>query len=262
MTDTVYKYIGGSEEDGILACGYMEKTSQKSQIDFIIPYYSVFFLISGSGVYKDEYGNESLLRPGAVVQRLPGVCHSTVVEDKEPWREFFISLGRGIYEGLKSIELISPKTPVVFSSPSKELYVSFDRLLVSLREKAGFAELLKAQSIILSLLSTKLNEDELLVENAKTILSVGLEKNINCACVAQELGVGNESFRKIFKKSTGLSPMDFRVEQKILTARLMLLGGSSIKETALSLGYCDSYSFSKQFKKKTGLSPGIYKGNR
>ena len=53
----IYRFVGGTPENGILSCGFMRKpTAQKSQINFKIPYYSCFVLLSGSGEYQDETG--------------------------------------------------------------------------------------------------------------------------------------------------------------------------------------------------------------
>ena len=66
-----YRFLGGKPEDGILSCGFMRKlTAQKSQVDFIIPYYSCFVLLEGSGEYWDETGFHQKLTPGCMVQRL------------------------------------------------------------------------------------------------------------------------------------------------------------------------------------------------
>ena len=59
--EVTYRFIGGAPENGILSCGFMRKKSaQKSQIDFVIPYYSCFLLLQGSGEYWDETGARQL----------------------------------------------------------------------------------------------------------------------------------------------------------------------------------------------------------
>lgn len=260
INDTVYKSIGGPEEKGIFACGYMEKNQLRSQLDFTVPYYSVFVLLEGEGDYWDETGFQARLQPGSVVQRLPGRLHSTRVDAAFPWREFFISFGCGIFSSLAELGLLDETRPVSACKVTRELVQEFDQLLKAMKTGGLFTELLRAEKIAASLFESQESDlEEGWIHSAKAVLSSNLREPLTEAAAAQQVGLGCESFRKQFKKFTGLSPMEFRCEQKMMTARLMLLGGSSIKETALSLGYSDAYSFSKQFKKKNNSSPGRFR---
>ena len=111
--EVTYRFIGGSPENGILSCGFMRKKSaQKSQIDFVIPYYSCFLLLQGSGEYWDETGARAALTPGSVCQRLPNRQHSTRVDGDGNWLEFYISFGKGVFDSLKSLELVQETVPV------------------------------------------------------------------------------------------------------------------------------------------------------
>ena len=68
-------------KNGILACGFMRKeTADRSQYHFSNEYYSCFVLLRGSGEYIAEDGTSYPLQAGSLVQRLPGVPHSTRVD--------------------------------------------------------------------------------------------------------------------------------------------------------------------------------------
>ena len=71
-----------------------------------------------------------------------------------------------------------------------------------------------------------------------------------------------ETFRKVFRETQGVSPMQFRTTQRMHRAELMILSGISIKETAALVGYSDCYGFSRQFKKTKGISPAAYRNIR
>ena len=67
-------------KNGILACGFMRKeTAERSQYHFSNAYYSCFVLLRGSGRYLSETGTSYQLQAGSLVQRLPGVPHSTII---------------------------------------------------------------------------------------------------------------------------------------------------------------------------------------
>ncbi|WAC25226.1 helix-turn-helix domain-containing protein [Blastomonas sp. SL216] len=61
-----------------------------------------------------------------------------------------------------------------------------------------------------------------------------------------------------FKKSVGLSPLAYRNQRRITSAKAMLLQGVPIAEVALSVGYSDQSHFTRHFQKLVGLSPGRY----
>ena len=80
-SDVIYRCIGNEMKNGILACGFMRKeTADRSQYHFSNEYYSCFVLLRGSGEYIAEDGTSYPLQAGSLVQRLPGVPHSTRVD--------------------------------------------------------------------------------------------------------------------------------------------------------------------------------------
>ena len=252
--ETIYKMIGGSDRDGLLACGFMAKTPAKSQMNFCIPYYSVFLLLEGHGQYTDENGAVFDLTPGCIVQRLPYTVHSTRVLEGAMWQEFFISFGKSTFDSLVSLNLLDPLRPVSRTAIYPAMLMDFEKLMDSFKTQSNTENYLQAQSVVLSLFRSQ-EPDAGLMEKAKEILSSHLAQPLTESGAAARLGIGTESFRKLFKKQMGISPMSYRMEQKMATAKMMLLSGASIKETAVSLGYSDSYAFSKAFKKKVGVSP-------
>lgn len=265
--DVIYRCIGTDFANGILACGYMPKTlKEESQYNFLIDYYSCFLVLSGSGFYYTKDNVKFPIHAGDFVQRIPGLCHSTEIIPDGSWLEFFISFGRTTYDYLCSLSLLPADTPVLKANFEDSTIQRFSRLLAKLKE-AKDAELpylsLKAQEIVLSMLNQTQNaspEDSLKesMEEACRMLSADINKAISLENVAAALHMSYENFRKQFRKFAGTSPSQYRIEQKMKHAKLMLLSGISIKETALLTGYSDAYSFTKQFTQSVGVPPGRY----
>lgn len=266
--EVIYRCIGTDFTNGILACGYMTKpTKEQSQFNFVTDYYSCFFLLSGSGFYYTKDNMKIPIHAGNFVQRIPGEYHSTEIVPDGNWLEFFISFGRTTYDYLQSLNLLPIDSPVRNVNCDDSNMQIFSRLLRQLKQsediKLPYLSL-KAQEIVISTLhhiqkappGNSLNES---IEEACRLLSSEIDTTISLEDVATILNMSYENFRKQFRKVTGTSPAQYRIEQKMKHAKLMLLSDISIKETALLTGYSDTYSFTKQFTNSVGISPGRYK---
>lgn len=265
--DVIYRCIGSDFDNGIIACGFMTKpTANHSQYNFRIDYYSCFLLLSGSGIYHTAENKKIPINTGDFVQRLPGVCHSTEIIPDGNWLEFFISFGRSTYDYLCSLNLLPINTPVCSAYYDEITLQTFNRFLKRLKETDDDNlphMLIQAQDIILSLVSlkpkTSFTDSKIkTLEEACRLLSSNINQNISLEEIADSLNTSYENFRKQFLKYTGVSPNRYRIDQKMKHAKLMLLSGISIKETALLTGYSDTYSFTKQFTNTVGISPGRY----
>lgn len=265
--DVIYRCIGTDFTNGILACGYMSKPlKEHSQYNFSIDYYSCFLLLSGSGFYYGEDGTKYSLQPGCVVQRLPKCIHTTEVTPDGEWLEFFISLGRSTYDYLCSLNLLPVTSPVQITDYDNSLLSEFNRFLEQLKQSDD-SQLpylsLKAQKLVLTLLhqikTSSRDSAKEAIDEACRYLSSEFDSALSLEEISVKIGMSYENFRKQFRKYTGLSPAQYRIEQRMKHARLMLLSGISIKETAFLTGYSDTYSFTKQFTQTVGISPGKYK---
>ena len=266
IKDVVYRCIGNDFTNGILACGYMPKSDlSQSQENFQIDYYSCFFVLSGNGLYRNEDGREIPLRPGDFVQRFPNTKHSTIIVPDGEWVEFFISFGKGTYDYLKRLDLLRTDQPVIHINPSQEEWSSFSRFLSALKkakEPQLPSLLLEAQAMLLHVLQTGIDEDDEPMKAACTLLSSPAYDHLSLMDIAHRLNLGYENFRKQFKASYGTSPAKYRREEKMRQAKLMLLSGNTIKDTAQMAGYSDTYSFTKQFTLSEGISPGRFTKSR
>lgn len=65
---------------------------------------------------------------------------------------------------------------------------------------------------------------------------------------------------RIFKSEYGETPVQYLIERKLETARMLLRGSPmAIKKIAEQLCFSDEYYFAAMFKRKTGIAPGRYR---
>jgi len=73
------------------------------------------------------------------------------------------------------------------------------------------------------------------------------------------LPIASDHLRKLFSKATGKTPLDYMTQLRLDEARhLLKIGGFSVKEVAVRVGYRDQYYFSRLFRKVCGMSPTEY----
>ncbi|MFO7935645.1 MAG: AraC family transcriptional regulator, partial [Bacteroidales bacterium] len=109
------------------------------------------------------------------------------------------------------------------------------------------------------------------IDRQKNFSGKRIEKIIQCACFtirenveakidfqsfAEENNIGYSYFRKMFKKYTGIPPVQYHLDLKVLRAKEMLLQtDKSVKEISYDLGFQSIYYFSRIFKNKLGVAP-------
>jgi AraC family transcriptional regulator len=78
--------------------------------------------------------------------------------------------------------------------------------------------------------------------------------------LAQEVGMSEFHFSRLFKKATGLSPSNFFIKRRVAKAQQLLLETDmSIIEIGMSVGYSSPSHFAQVFRRETGVTPSEYR---
>ena len=78
--------------------------------------------------------------------------------------------------------------------------------------------------------------------------------------MASRQHVSASHFTSLFRKATGMSPLDYFIHLKLQKAcQLLYHSNTKIRNVALALGYEDPYYFSRLFKKYMNASPDQYR---
>ena len=73
------------------------------------------------------------------------------------------------------------------------------------------------------------------------------------------VGMGRYQLIRAMKRATGLSPVAWRHNDRVITARTMLRAGRSLAETTHALGFADQSHFNRVFRAHVAASPGAYR---
>jgi AraC-like DNA-binding protein len=94
---------------------------------------------------------------------------------------------------------------------------------------------------------------------ACTYMEENLGETFTLDDLARAVGVSRFHFSRLFRVSTGVSPMVYFLRLRIERAKQMLVKGDrKMCEIALALGFFDQSHFSRTFRRMTGLAPGEY----
>lgn len=158
--------------------------------------------------------------------------------------------------GLETNRVYSIGTHTIFPAYWKSLYREFvtnDNFFIS-----ACANILSSIFIDLS----RLVNNKHRAYNLKSIhyIHENLYSNLEMKTLAKIEGLSESRYRALFTKTTGISPINYIINQRMDAATDLLVNTTaSISEIAKTVGYYDTYYFSRLFKKRIGISPSKYR---
>ena len=98
------------------------------------------------------------------------------------------------------------------------------------------------------------------IERSIAYMTRQLERRLRVAGLAAQAGISPSHYFALFKRHTGLTPIDFFIHLKMRRACELLDETSlNVKEVAAALGYDDQFYFSRVFKSAVRFAPTEYR---
>ena len=228
----------------------------------ILNCYSVVYVFGGSGTYRDDDTPETPINAGDVIQLMPSTAHWYGPDSSRGWDEVFIMFEGPAFELMESAGCMQLNAPVTTCKPLdhwRQRFVAAAAHSTTDGSYSAIGEVLRVQRLLLDLMvATQENheDDNAWLDEARLAL-----KNTDSGReAAKQLGTGYESFRKRFRKLSGMAPGRYRAHVTMEQACDLLTGHEhTVREIARMLDYCDEFHFSKQFNKIIGCSPSAYR---
>ena len=232
--------------------------------------YQLVYITNGSGWFSSQHSKtKQKVTAGTMILIFPGVWHSYAPDFSTGWDEYWVGF-RGIHiDNRVNKGFFSPKDPLhTIGINSSIVGVYEDIIQIAQQEKAGYQQMIS--SIVLSILGTvyykSKNEqytDNIIVDKinqARSIIKNNTESILSQEDIAKQLGLGYSWYRRMFKEYTGVSPVQYYHQQKLMKAKEMLTTTKkNISEIAYSLYFENVGQFSTFFKKKEGITPSEFR---
>ncbi len=138
------------------------------------------------------------------------------------------------------------------------------RKLSAVAAMPGSIELLEKKALFYRLLSRVLasarnrndSRSGSAMERAVQYIHARYMDTLSLESMAAQCGLKPKYFSCLFRKYTGMSPINYLIQYRMNRAYEMLVSGCfSVREVASSVGYADPYYFSRLFKASKGVAP-------
>ncbi len=230
----------------------------------ILNEFQINYITNGEGVYENHSGKFKV-KSGSLLITKPGRWHRYKPLKEMGWIENYVGFSGHIAHQVFGRPWFTSKNAVVDIGHSEEIIDTYDKIFNYVNEeKPGYQQI--ASGMIMKMLGFIVSFDkqkdfsgkrvEKIIQNACFTIRENVEAEINFQSFAEDNHIGYSYFRKMFKKYTGVPPVQYHLDLKVLRAKEMLLySDKSIKEISYALGFQSAYYFSRVFKSKLGLSP-------
>ncbi|MFC5449811.1 helix-turn-helix transcriptional regulator [Paenibacillus aestuarii] len=232
-------------------------------------YYSLHFVLDGTGLFFHE-GQSYILNRGDLFCLFPQLTHEYYTSADWPLKLAWIAFdGKLALDVLDKIGL-RPSYPFLAHAFDMEIEKSLEAFfhLVRKGETPG-SDLLKSSEFlgIIGELIERADQpgykdqgSESWLEKGISYMNMHFAEGITVNEISKYVGVDRTHFSKSFRKSFGVTPVQYLQQLKMKTAKSMLTETeNNLAEIAQSIGYPDVFTFSKAFKKLVGMPPNHYR---
>lgn len=232
--------------------------------------YQVIYITQGEGVFESASTGMVPVQEGTVLLLFPNEWHRFRPNKDKGWNEYWVGFHGTIADNLVRSAFFHPGAAAFPIGVKDDILLSILEILEQAKkEEPGYQP--RIAGAVLHLLG-KIHafrrqhyfrgetHMEIIVNKGRFLIREHFDNNLSVEDIAEKLHVSYSSFRKVFKKYTGMSPGQYMIQLKIDKARQLLSQtDKSIKEISSELNFSSGYYFSTLFKEKTGCSPEGYR---
>lgn len=244
---------------------------------YLVQHAGLFYIWKGQGWLEHE-GERLEAQPGDLFFTRPGLHVSAGHDPQRPVTVLstgFILRARGGLDPLRQLAL--PRRLRLPPAERKAFAALFVELTGEFQHADPTAQL-AARGLALRLLAEALRLTERLPATARAgelrarpgegarvsavleYIDAHLDQPLQLRQLAKAAHLSPVYFAGLFRRETGLPPMEFIRRRRMERARSLLAAGdASIETVAAAVGFADPFHFSRAFRRATGMPPSAYR---
>ncbi len=234
-----------------------------------LPYYSLSYLTKGKGRYYDANHPQGLaLGAGDLICMFPGQEHVYGPDPGTRWDEININFVGEIFHSWVGQNLLDPMKPIRHLDPVEDWLSKIYDIVLPLA-KPGSRPAITDTGKLIALIGQMCQawqtpwqdaQVQWLEEAQQQLRDWPLRDRLDMEQLGRQLGVGEQTYRKKFKRLSGMTPSNFHARYVIEQACQRLRDTSiPLKQIADELGFGSEFYFSRRFKQIAGMPPGVYR---
>ncbi|MEN0055286.1 MAG: AraC family transcriptional regulator [Mucilaginibacter sp.] len=232
----------------------------------------LFYCVQGKGYYIID-GKYFVVQPNQFVFLPATEKYMRYWADPEdPWTIYWVHFtGDHIHDFNQSIGIDLTKGPVNIPFNGKGID-TWRNIYQTLEMGLSADHLCNASFCLYQLIATFLfpqrhlfseqNNEADIITRAILNMRDNLAQRLTVEQMAGACNLSASHFSSLFRKATGMPPLDYFIHLKMQKAcQLLHIPNIKIKSVGLTIGYDDPYYFSRMFKRYLGSSPEQYREN-
>lgn len=243
------RFIYVEQGRGTVYCGNERHTIQPGHIYFVPPLLSHSVQTEGATRLTYVHFTDQTM---AIYDHFHQYRYNLEITAPEP-----------ILQIIRQIQLSAPHFTVSSLTPS-----SYDSPHHNMRRIKQFLQLPPASRMLINgmlhvLLSFFMDQDapaasvnDMRISKAIWTINRDLSQVPSLDELSQQACLNKNSFIRLFRQQTGLTPIDYVIHRRIMRAQILFVSGNrSVKEVAHQVGYDNISYFGRTFKRITGIGP-------
>ena len=233
----------------------------------ILHEWQIILLEKGEGVVEFK-GKRHKVGAGSLIVLPPGCWHRYRPDPKVGWTSYWIGFGGELADRLIVNAGFSTDGEIrrfKNDGPVLQLFAATVADLLSNAVRTPFSAAASVPMLVAALIETPVGT-EANGKSASPILlaqmhiSEHLSEMIDFAALAEKVGLTYRSFRYLFAKESGLSPLQYQLERRLARAKNLLMSSDMpIKDIGETLGFNSTWYFAHFFQKHVKASPASYR---
>ena len=191
-------------------------------------------------------------------------------DENDPWTIYWIHFsGRDIDTFNRSFDIgmFDGPQPIIFNEKGLQIWnMMYQNLEMGYSKENLTNTNLWLHSFIATFLypdrqvNEKKQDAKNLINDTILYMQSELHRQLSVEDMALKQGLSVSHFSSLFRKATGMAPIDYFIHLKLQKACLLLYSSNmKVKKVAAEIGYNDPYYFSRLFKKYMKVSPDQYR---